>query len=318
MHEKDDNIDLSQSEELLLREAATRAFADHHPDVEKELAGFLMSKGIEKDGHGIPSRKRGTLPSRRWTMMAAGVAVLVVVVGIGAFLAGRLTAGSSLLAASGYAGSVSITAPEGQRCEVVLADGTKVWLNGGSTLSYTERFDAAHRAVKLTGEAFFDVAKDAARPFVVNTPYLVTKVFGTQFNIRCYTADDCHVTLVSGSIEVTPLANKQNAVRMKPGNDVRITKKGETEMTEMAVKAAEHLSWQKGSFEFDNVALETVLEELSQWYAVPVIVKGEKTNSQKIHFSLDRNASLQQAAELLNSLCVAEISTDGNSIIVNE
>ena len=221
-----------------------------------------------------------------------------------------------MLAFSDAADSVSITAPEGDRCHVTLPDGTSIWLSSGSTLSYPSTFTARRRSVSLTGEAFFDVTKDAGHPFVVNTPYLVTRVFGTPFNIRCYRADDCHVTLLSGSIEVTARGRRGEAVRLEPGHEWHMDKRGIAEVTEVA--EAEHLSWQKGSFEFDDVPLGDVLDELSQWYHVTVISNSEESMTQNVHFSIERNAPLEQAIELLNSLCLAEITTDGKSIIVDD
>ncbi|MGM9713538.1 MAG: FecR family protein [Prevotella sp.] len=317
MNNQNDNIDISPEEELLLREATNRALSDGQPDIDREWDIFLRSRHGSGAGDTVPSHRR-RVHSRRWIFVAAACGVLLMVfVGVAAFIGGRATAdGTPLLASASAADSVCITAPEGQKCQLTLPDGTRIWLSGGSTLRYPSSFTARRRSVSLTGEAFFDVTKDAAHPFVVNTPYLVTRVFGTQFNIRCYAIDDCHVTLVTGSVEVTPLGRKSDAVRLEPGHDIHVKPEGPAEVTEVA--EAEHLSWQRGTFEFDDVALGDVLSELSRWYHVPVISHSEESCGQKIHFSLDRNAPLQQAVELLNSLCLAEITTDGESIIVGD
>lgn len=316
MTNHNEDIDMSHSEEMLLREATNRALSDNKPDIDREWDIFLRSRDDSGAYHRIPVRRRHR---RRWVAYAAAACgvLLVVIVGIASFVSGRMTAGGSpLLAFSDAADSVSITAPEGDRCHVTLPDGTSIWLSSGSTLSYPSTFTARRRSVSLTGEAFFDVTKDAGHPFVVNTPYLVTRVFGTQFNIRCYRADDCHVTLLSGSIEVTARGRRGEAVRLEPGHEWHMDKRGIAEVTEVA--EAEHLSWQKGSFEFDDVPLGDVLDELSQWYHVTVISNSEESMTQNVHFSIERNAPLEQAIELLNSLCLAEITTDGKSIIVDD
>lgn len=313
LHEED--VMMTTYEELLLREATNRALADSKPDVDKEWDSFFASK---REDTVIPTHHR----KNNFMYIAAAVAAIaVIIVGITGFNFGAaMNQDNVAVVARNASDSVIVTAPEGHKCQVTLADGTKIWLSAGTTVKYPASFNRNDRSVSLRGEAFFDVTKDPEHPFVVNTPYLVTKVFGTQFNIRCYSASDCHVTLVTGSIEVTPIINKEavaeKAVTLTPGNDVCVTETGNTEVTK--IEAAEHLSWQDGTFNFDDVALGDVLGELSIWYHAPVICHDQEILKQKVHLSLDRNISLDQAVDLINSLSVANITVNNGNISVSK
>ena len=316
MNYQNDTITPDAHEELLLREATNRALADTQPDVDEEWQRFCNAK---RDSMGITRHQRR---KNSVFIAAACAAVAIILTGLAGFYLGTSRGNSSLLATvtGTAADSLTVTAPDGQRCQLTLPDGTKIWLSAGTTVRYPAAFTKQNRNVELNGEAFFDVTKDPEHPFVVNTPYLVTKVFGTQFNIRCYSADDCHVTLVTGRIEVTPILNKElqtdKTVAVTPGNDVCVTESGTTEVTRIA--AADHLSWEDGTFEFDDVALGDVLGELSVWYHAPVICHDQDILRHKIHLSLDRNISLSQAVDLVNSLGVAHVAVVNGNISVSK
>lgn len=110
-----------------------------------------------------------------------------------------------------------IAAPMGAITKIHLSDGTKVWLNAGSKLVYKKSFGASQREVSLTGEAFFDVTKDARHPFIVTTPMLRIKVLGTRFNLKAYPNDKLsEATLLSGRIDLTVLKTPEKEIVMKP------------------------------------------------------------------------------------------------------
>ena len=97
---------------------------------------------------------------------------------------------------------MALSVPRGQDYHLTLADGTQVWMNAESRLEFPDRFNGNTREVRLKGEAYFEVKKDAKRPFVVHTDYLTTRVLGTAFNVRAYSRRDASVTLVSGRVQV--------------------------------------------------------------------------------------------------------------------
>ncbi len=192
-----------------------------------------------------------------------------------------------------------LTTPRQKMFHVVLSDGTKVWLNADSQLSYPSRFTGKERIVTLRGEAFFEVAKNEAYPFVVQTEQLSTKVLGTEFNVRNYSASDTHVTLLTGSVEVRNANLSQTAV-IQPGQDAHLTAGESFEVKEVDTDA--YCLWRTGKFYFDDVTMLEVAKELGRWYNVDVMFNNRRAMGLTVHFLADRNGTLEQAVDLLNSL----------------
>ncbi len=118
-----------------------------------------------------------------------------------------------------------LSIPRGQNFKLVLADGSTVWMNAESRLIYPSRFTGDERMVQLNGEAYFQVSKDAEHPFIIQTERLKTKVLGTEINIRHYAADDTHVTLINGKVEVSRKSG-EDAICLSPGEDASWTDHG--------------------------------------------------------------------------------------------
>lgn len=114
----------------------------------------------------------------------------------------------------------TVSAPWGQRAEVKLGDGTQVWLNAGSTLSCSAGFATGQREVHISGEAFFEVARDKHRPFIVSTGDMKIKVLGTKFNVSAYEPAAATISLVEGAVEVTAGSSAEGSVNMKPEDQV--------------------------------------------------------------------------------------------------
>lgn len=294
---------LTASDELLIREALIRTQPELQPDVDKEWRRFAEREGIMIPVH----RKRNI-----WIASVAAACIAIAFFVLGQNINKVLPVDKESVQIC------EVVTSDGQRCQLTLPDGTKIWLGSGSKLKYPAVFNGKDRRVELHGEAFFDVRKDSLHPFVVNTPYIITRVYGTQFNIRCYTEEDCNVRLISGSIEVTPHKKRSEHLRMTPGEEMTMTAQGETSITQYDPESIEHLSWQSGEFEFDDTELGKVLDELSRWYKVPVMFHDTEASHQKVHIALDRNMPLDEAIELLNSLSLSHIYIHDGTIFLGE
>ena len=301
----------TDTEELYIEEALTRM---HHaePDIDSEWQDFAATKSMP-----VHRRRRQLLS----LVAAACVGAIIAFVGI------RYVAPSIGGAPSAMADATSlwttVHSDDGQRCQLTLPDGTRIWLSGNTEVRYPTSFSSRERTLELKGEAFFDVQKDSLHPFVVSTPYSITRVYGTQFNIRAYSADDCRVTLVTGSIEVTSRVSsaatgEPATVKLHPGEEASITADGALAVATTAEEGTQHMSWQDGAFVFDDVPLGDVLAELTLWYHAPVICHDQEVQRQKVHFTIDRNASLEEAVSLMNSLSVADIHLSEGNIIVGK
>lgn len=172
------------------------------------------------------------------------------------------------------AAMLSMTTPRGGTYRIMLADGTTVWLNAGSTLRYPVQFDPDERKVELEGEAYFEVQKTKGKriPFIVKSKGQDISVLGTEFNVSAY-ADEQTVrtVLVNGSVKV--LAHEaKGEVLLKPGEEAVLSSEGiHTRQANIASVTA----WKTGKFRFDDTELHDIMNQLSRWYDLEVQYRGE-------------------------------------------
>lgn len=161
--------------------------------------------------------------------------------------------------------------PVGQRAELNLADGTKVWLNSGSTLTFPISFSDDVRTVKLNGEGYFEVTKNAARPFVVETNKGNIRVLGTEFNVLAYANDDeWETSLIKGSVEVYRPQSKEAAVRLEPNTKVSIQN---DEFIKSGIGETSRFLWREGLLCFSNISVKEMLEKVELFYGITIQVK---------------------------------------------
>lgn len=156
----------------------------------------------------------------------------------------------------------SIYVPAGQRAELTLADGTKVWLNSRSSLKFPTNFQGKSRNVILDGEGFFTVAKNKEVPFIVKTKKYDVKVLGTEFNILAYSTDSIWETsLLEGSVEIQ--TNGKRKLRLEPNTMVRL--QGNS-LVKQHIKKMEYFRWREGLICFDNISVKEMIEKLKLYY----------------------------------------------------
>jgi ferric-dicitrate binding protein FerR (iron transport regulator) len=161
--------------------------------------------------------------------------------------------------------------PAGQRAQLTLHDGTQVWLNAQSTLTYPARFTGKRREVSVEGEAYFDVAENRKKPFVVTTQQLTMKVLGTEFNVYSYPGTGYIKTdLVEGSLAIYSTLLPNINVTLKP-NEQLIAKEGNMFVREM--QNSDYFLWKDGIYTFENERLLDIIEKLQLYYDVKIIVK---------------------------------------------
>jgi transmembrane sensor len=162
----------------------------------------------------------------------------------------------------------TLTTPRAHRYNLILADGTKVWLNAASSISFPTAFIGKERKVVITGEAYFEVAKDTKRPFRVFANDIEVKVLGTHFNINAYQDEDnIKTTLLEGSVQ---LSKKGKSVFLKPGEQGQVSNMGTLKIvSDININAI--MAWKNGTFYFENASTQMVFKEISRWYDVTVI-----------------------------------------------
>lgn len=165
-----------------------------------------------------------------------------------------------------------VHAPAGQRLELILADGTKVWLNAGSTLKFPDHFSSNARNVDLDGEGYFSVTHDKSRPFTVQTEKYAVHVLGTEFNVRAYKNSDLFETaLINGRVEVS-IDHLNNRQELKP-NEVLTINKGK--LTTSVISNPNYFKWKDGLFCFENETVASLIEKLQIYYDVTIKVQNE-------------------------------------------
>lgn len=175
-----------------------------------------------------------------------------------------------------------------------LTDGSKVWLNAGSSLTYPVVFMGSERKISVTGEAYFEVAHDASRSFIVTNGNMNVAVLGTHFNVNAYEddGDDVKVTLLKGSVKVN---NENTTGLLKPGQQAVVTKEIKV-VNDVNLDLV--MAWKNGYFQFDNASLQIVLKEVSRWYDVNVVYEG-KNHPRQFLGEIQRDLNLSEMLKIL-------------------
>ncbi|WP_126243945.1 FecR family protein [Chitinophaga rhizosphaerae] len=179
--------------------------------------------------------------------------------------------------------------PPGKDYRVKMPDGSTIWVNAASTLRFPADFGESGRTVELTGEAFFDVAPDPEKPFVVRSGGGEVTVLGTTFNVKTYKPGEGRVSLLTGAVKV-----RRNGLELQltPGREASWTENGG--MTEQGFKTLEAVGWKEGAYYFDDAPLPAIADAIGHWYGIKVQVEGEARFSCRLDRQLPLNAFLQQ------------------------
>lgn len=204
----------------------------------------------------------------------------------------------------------TMTTPKGRQYSLVLPDGSQVWLNAASSITYPTAFAGNERKVSITGEAYFEVAHDAAKPFHVNVNGMDVQVLGTHFNINSYAEEAAiRTTLLQGSISVS-VAGKMQMV--KPGQQAQVANDNIKLVADADVDAV--MAWKNGFFSFEAADIKEIMTQLSRWYDVEVIYQGEPM--ELFAGKIDRNLTLSQVLKALASNEVNFRIEDGKRLII--
>ena len=178
-----------------------------------------------------------------------------------------------------------INVPRNGEFYVELSDGTKVWVNSESTLGFHTQFSGKTRIVELQGEAYFEVAKNPDKPFIVKTSKVQIKVLGTKFNVKAYGDDDyTYATLNEGKVRVSCDSKKEI---LRP-NEQLLIQNSTSKLSKRKVDASVFSAWAKGRFVFKDERLEDILTSLSRWYDVSVFFTDSSLKERRFSISIDR------------------------------
>jgi ferric-dicitrate binding protein FerR (iron transport regulator) len=208
----------------------------------------------------------------------------------------------------------TMTTPRGRQYQLLLPDGSRVWLNAASSIRYPVAFSGHERKVQITGEVYFEVAKNPAMPFKVNINNTSTvEVLGTHFNVNAYEDEAAmKTTLLEGKVKVSSMLNGEWSI-IKPGEQA-IASSNSPFTIDHSPDIDQVMAWKNGLFSFDNATIQTVMRQLSRWYNIDIIYEG---NIPEQHFfgQMTRDLSLLQ---VLRGLQVTKVNVrlEGRKLII--
>lgn len=252
----------------------------------------ILNKIDEDQEHEISRIDKGDGNRRRFniSMIAKIAASLIVFATLGYFI---------ILNSSTFSGekqTVSIITkenPSGQKSKIFLPDGSEVWLNAESSISFPEVFTDSVRTITLEGEAFFNVIKKAGQPFIVRAGEVSTTVLGTSFNVQAFKNEStAYVALQSGKIKVEIENDHGNQeMFLEPGQGIRYDRSSHITVVE-EFDEEKLLGWKDGIISFKDANLEEIVSTLSRWYGVQIVVKN-RTNENWEYTGRFRDVNLE-------------------------
>ena len=203
--------------------------------------------------------------------------------------------------------------PRGGEFCLTLSDGTRVWLNSETSIQYPVAFGAKERRVFVQGEAYFEVAKDAKKPFTVQFMSSSVTVLGTSFNIRAYPEEkQSQTTLAEGSVRIY---SPGSSMLLKPGEQVEVNALS-GEMVKREVEVKSFTSWKDGRFVFEQQPLEDIMRTLERWYDIRVIFKDEGAKRISLSGNLKRYGDFSQVMKMLQMTGDVRFELHGNDVYI--
>jgi len=209
----------------------------------------------------------------------------------------------------------TLTTPRGGQFRVTLPDGTAVWLNTASSLRYPTAFAGKERKVEVTGEAYFEVAKDAGKPFIVKiNDQTEIQVLGTHFNVNAYSDEaTINTTLLEGAVSVNAY---QHAQKLIPGQQAQVNTAGSSIRLADNVNTGQAIAWKNGIFDFNQADIKTVMRQIGRWYDIEIVYEKEVETKGDFVGEMQRSLSLTQVLKGLENMGLKFRIDNGKRLIV--
>lgn len=329
-------MDLWQASKLMDQAAGQQAFERHLQRME-DLGIEFTPSAAEADSRQA-TRKRKIFRSA----VALALVALVILGGRALFTTGISTAQELTSSSRPKTALSEISTRNGSKTTLLLPDGTKVWLNAGSKLSYDSAFGRTHREVSLSGEGYFDVVKNKEKPFVIHASKINIKVLGTEFDVKSYPSDKTtEASLIRGSIEVTFNDQPSKKVILRPNEKIVVENfKFENHLAQtadnprsqnaapdpsgkIAVKAVTReiktgdvieTSWVENRLVFQDESFEEIAHKLERWYGVSIRFDNDQLKTEHLTGSFT-NETVRQALDALKFTAEFSYSVDSTNNI---
>lgn len=208
--------------------------------------------------------------------------------------------------------------PRGGMYSLTLCDGTRVWVNADSRLEYPVAFSRYHRTVRLSGEAYFDVAPNGKSPFVVKTERGDITVTGTEFNVKCY-ADEHHIatTLVEGKVSFAGKGQEQHPQPLRPGEQA-VWEENSCLTTVQQVNVRHYIGWKNNKLSFQEESLEDIMRTLSRWFNTGVVFEDEELKALIFSGNMEKFSDLAPLLRLFELSSNAQFEVKEGTIYIRK
>lgn len=214
---------------------------------------------------------------------------------------------------------LTLTTPHGGQYQLTLPDGTKAWLNAASSIRFPSAFKDGERRITVKGEVYLEVAKDGARPFLVDVGgKAAVEVLGTSFNINSYADEELiKTTLVEGSIRLSVAGRGSVSAILKPGQQAALSADGSANSIQVTdhTDLSNTLAWKNGLFSFSNTSIRTVMKQLERWYDIQVRYEGRPSDDITLTGKMYRNVNLSNVLLFLQNMGV-KFRLEGKTLVV--
>ena len=209
----------------------------------------------------------------------------------------------------------TLATPRGGQYQLILPDGSKVWLNAASSLRFPTVFTGKERKVEITGEAYFEIAPNAAMPFIVTKGDVSIAVLGTHFNVNAYDDEAAiKTTLLEGSVSVSRLSSPVSRI-LKPGQQAQLSAQSNSIRVEENVNTEAVIAWKKGLFNFEDDNITDIMRQLSRWYDINTDYAGQVSG---LRYSgiIQRQVNISKVLDMLELAGGAHFTIEGKKIMV--
>ncbi|HBG39890.1 MAG TPA: hypothetical protein DDW85_00585 [Porphyromonadaceae bacterium] len=260
------------------------------------------------------ARRKSILPVERkaiplWRKIAGIAAIVIALIVSGTF--------ATFYLLDTYSEPIVVSTRLGEKAQVILPDGSTVWLNACSHLAYKKSFLTFKRQTTLTGEAFFEVTPDRRFPFIVSHDNSEIKVLGTKFNVRCNDDDNfLSASLVEGSILFSD-ADKKLSVKMKPGEHLLFDKQNNTTALSQVTSVEDIYGWIDGKLIFHNTSLEEIGKDLEKYYNVEIVFNDEQVKRERFTAEFEMTDNIHHILSMLELTNKFTYKTHNREIIIS-
>lgn len=284
-------------EELVLLEKWMDESEENREMVLKLKNDFVLSTLMDKfDGVvGVIEEKTPDEKRRKHISFRPFLKYAAIVVGVGLFTFSAL----KYLEHTKMPVYQFLTVEEGERAKIILADGSEIWLNSNTKISYPDNFNRSNREIILSGEAYFKVAKNKKLPFVINTQNIEVKVLGTEFNVRSYEDDNSiEVQVIKGKVQVRPEESVTDLYLLTDREMLTFNKTTASFIEQTFDSDIEN--WREGKYMFKNRTLKEIIRQLERIYAVEFIVKDKVLLDEIYYGEINMKDSILKIMEIIS------------------